>query len=61
MINFYNSNSEINTQIVPAGHKAVLFSKLSGVAPDAKNEGLNFKIPWLQVIIYFYFLRMICF
>ena len=35
--------------LVPAGHRAVVFSRLSGVLEESKEEGLNFKIPWFQV------------
>jgi prohibitin 2 len=32
---------------VQPGHRAVIFSRLSGVSPSVKQEGLHFRIPWL--------------
>jgi len=33
---------------VDAGHRAVVFSRLSGIKPMVFGEGLNFKIPWIE-------------
>eukprot|EP01104_Vermistella_antarctica_P002958 TRINITY_DN13130_c1_g1_i1.p1 TRINITY_DN13130_c1_g1~~TRINITY_DN13130_c1_g1_i1.p1 ORF type:complete len:274 (-),score=70.73 TRINITY_DN13130_c1_g1_i1:91-912(-) len=35
-------------QVVPAGHKALLFDRRSGVGKDVKDEGMLFFVPWLQ-------------
>ncbi|KAL1122255.1 hypothetical protein AAG570_003660 [Ranatra chinensis] len=38
---------------VEGGHRAIIFSRLSGVQKDIFSEGLHFRIPWLQYpIIY---------
>eukprot|EP00053_Salpingoeca_punica_P007005 m.64924 g.64924 ORF g.64924 m.64924 type:complete len:294 (-) comp13957_c1_seq1:263-1144(-) len=38
---------------VDGGHRAIVFSRLSGVTNDVKSEGLHFRVPWLQYpIIY---------
>jgi prohibitin 2 len=34
---------------VEGGHKAIIFSRYSGVLNDVKGEGLHFKIPWLHI------------
>ena len=34
--------------IVEAGHKAIVFSRFSGISPNIYGEGLKFKIPWLE-------------
>jgi len=33
---------------VEAGHRAVIFSKKSGVSQRVRTEGIHFKIPWLH-------------
>lgn len=33
---------------VPGGHRAIIFSRLSGVQSDIKSEGTHFRVPWLQ-------------
>jgi len=33
---------------VDAGHRAVIFSRISGVSNRVRPEGMNFKIPWLH-------------
>jgi len=33
---------------VQPGHRAVMFSRLSGVKNDIYNEGTHFRIPWLE-------------
>ena len=33
---------------VPAGHKGLIFSRLSGVRSFVYGEGIHFKIPWLE-------------
>lgn len=33
---------------VEAGHKAIVFSRFSGIKPTIYGEGLKFKIPWLE-------------
>lgn len=33
---------------VEAGHKAVVFNRLSGVKDQVYPEGLNFNVPWLE-------------
>ncbi|KII64607.1 Prohibitin-2 [Thelohanellus kitauei] len=33
---------------VPGGHRAVVFSRLSGVKKMVYNEGLNFRMPWVE-------------
>jgi hypothetical protein len=42
-------SSNLYVVTVPAGHKAVVFDRISGVLPVSKDEGLNFKIPLIQV------------
>ncbi|XP_005107884.1 prohibitin-2 [Aplysia californica] len=38
---------------VEGGHRAIIFSRLSGIKPDIYVEGLHFKVPWFQYpIIY---------
>lgn len=37
--------------IIPAGHKGVVFSRLSGVQPILLEEGLNFRLPLVHSII----------
>lgn len=38
---------------VEGGHRAIIFSRLSGVRPDIYVEGLHFRMPWFQIpIIY---------
>ena len=34
--------------IVEGGHKAIIFSRLSGIKPNVHGEGLKFKIPWVE-------------
>lgn len=36
--------------IVPAGHRGVIFDKLSGIKKESLNEGLNFVIPFIQTV-----------
>jgi hypothetical protein len=39
--------------VVEGGHRAIMFSRLTGVQDDTFTEGLHFRIPWLQYpIIY---------
>ncbi|KAJ3305941.1 Prohibitin-1, subunit of the prohibitin complex (Phb1p-Phb2p) [Kappamyces sp. JEL0829] len=38
---------------VEAGHRAVIFDRLSGVSPNPIDEGTHFLIPWLQRPIMF--------
>ena len=47
--------SAINSSLfnVDAGHRAVIFDRLSGVLPKSVSEGTHFLIPWLQRAIYF--------
>lgn len=33
---------------VEGGHKAIIFSRLSGIKPNVHGEGLKFKIPWVE-------------
>ncbi len=35
--------------LVDAGHRAVMFDRFNGVLPTSRTEGLNWKIPFLQV------------
>ncbi|KAH9513512.1 Prohibitin-2, subunit of the prohibitin complex (Phb1p-Phb2p) [Bulinus truncatus] len=38
---------------VDGGHRAIIFSRLSGIKPDIYVEGLHFRVPWFQYpIIY---------
>jgi len=38
---------------VEGGHRAIIFSRISGVRPDIYAEGLHFRVPWFQIpIIY---------
>jgi len=38
---------------VEGGHRAILFSRISGVMDDVLTEGLHFRVPWFQYpIIY---------
>jgi prohibitin 2 len=38
---------------VPGGHRAILFSRLSGLGSEVVPEGTHFRVPWLQrVIVY---------
>jgi prohibitin 2 len=38
---------------VEGGHRAILFSRLTGIQDDVYSEGLHFRIPWFQYpIIY---------
>jgi len=38
---------------VEGGHRAIIFSRLSGIKPDIYVEGLHFRVPWFQTpIIY---------
>ncbi|RUS87129.1 hypothetical protein EGW08_005129 [Elysia chlorotica] len=38
---------------VEGGHRAIIFSRISGVKPDIYVEGLHFRVPWFQYpIIY---------
>ncbi|GFO08417.1 ADP-ribosylation factor 1 [Plakobranchus ocellatus] len=38
---------------VEGGHRAIIFSRLSGIKPDIYVEGLHFRVPWFQYpIIY---------
>ena len=34
--------------VVPAGHKAVIWDRFSGIQPQSKREGLNFRVPFVQ-------------
>lgn len=39
--------------LVEGGHRAIIFSRLTGVQDDTYSEGLHFRIPWFQYpIIY---------
>jgi hypothetical protein len=33
---------------VEGGHRAIVYSRLSGIQPETFEEGLRFVIPWLQ-------------
>jgi prohibitin 2 len=33
---------------VEGGHRAIIFSRISGVKPDVYIEGLHFRVPWFQ-------------
>jgi len=38
---------------VEGGHRAIIFSRLTGVKQDVYVEGLHFKVPWFQIpVIY---------
>lgn len=37
--------------IIPAGHKGVVFSRISGVRPTILDEGLNLRIPMIHSVI----------
>lgn len=38
---------------VEGGHRAIIFSRLTGIQPDVFTEGLHFRVPWFQYpIIY---------
>lgn len=37
--------------IIPAGHRGVVFNRITGVQPSNLNEGLNFRIPLVQQVI----------
>lgn len=38
---------------VEGGHRAIIFSRLTGIQSDVYSEGLHFRIPWFQYpIIY---------
>jgi len=38
---------------VEGGHRAIIYSRISGVCPEIYREGLHFRIPWFQYpIIY---------
>lgn len=34
--------------LVDGGHRAIMFSRLSGVQDETYSEGLHFRIPWFQ-------------
>lgn len=38
---------------VEAGHRAIIFSRLSGIQKDIFPEGLHFRLPWFQYPIIF--------
>jgi len=38
---------------VEGGHRAIIFSRLSGVKQDVYVEGLHFRVPWFQIPIIF--------
>jgi prohibitin 2 len=39
--------------LVEGGHRAIIFSRLTGVQSDTYSEGLHFRLPWFQYpIIY---------
>lgn len=39
--------------VVDAGHRAIMFNRISGVGDDVYKEGLHFRVPWFQYpIIY---------
>jgi len=38
---------------VPGGHRAIMFSRLSGLANDAIGEGTHFRLPWVEHPIIF--------
>ena len=38
---------------VEGGHRAVLYSRLTGVGDQVYSEGMHFKVPWLQRPIIF--------
>lgn len=38
-------------QVIPAGHRAVVFDSFSGVKPKALGEGINFVMPFVQDVI----------
>jgi prohibitin 2 len=33
---------------VDGGHRAIVFSRISGVTNEVKSEGMHFRVPWLQ-------------
>jgi regulator of protease activity HflC (stomatin/prohibitin superfamily) len=37
--------------IIPAGHRGVVFSSVSGVRPVPLGEGMNFRVPFVQEVI----------
>ena len=37
-----------NARAVDGGHRAVMYSRLTGIQEDVKEEGTHFMIPWLQ-------------
>jgi prohibitin 1 len=38
---------------IEAGHRGVIFDRVNGILPVAKEEGTHFLIPWLQRVIPF--------
>lgn len=38
---------------VPAGHRAIMFNRISGISDKVESEGTHFMIPWLDRPIYF--------
>lgn len=38
---------------VEGGHRAIIFSRLSGIQKDVFHEGLHFRLPWFQYPIIF--------
>ncbi|CRL02359.1 CLUMA_CG015084, isoform A [Clunio marinus] len=47
----YGASQSVYT--VEGGHRAIIFSRLTGVQDDTYSEGLHFRIPWFQYpIIY---------
>jgi len=47
----YGASQSVYT--VEGGHRAIIFSRLTGVQDDTFSEGLHFRIPWFQYpIIY---------
>lgn len=37
--------------LIPAGHRGVVFNRITGVQPSILHEGLNFRIPLVQQVI----------
>lgn len=47
----YGVNESLFT--VEAGHRAVMFNRLSGVQDNIMEEGLHFRVPWFQYPIHY--------
>lgn len=42
----YGANESVFT--VPAGHRAIMFSRFAGVKNEVLSEGLHFRVPWVH-------------